>query len=90
METFPKLVLIVFMMESELFLKAYEYCVKCLPLEDALLKNCQFVNFEPRSTSYFGSVQRTIKYFHTISINVIKNLPLSDQLEEDIWNSKVL
>ena len=42
------------------FLKAYEYCVKLLPLEDVRLKNCQFVKFEIRSTSSLDYVQRTI------------------------------
>ena len=57
--------------------------VKWLPLEDILLENCQFINFERRSTSSFGSVQYTIEYFHTISVKVIENSALSDQVEEE-------
>ena len=65
------------------FSRAYEYCVKWLPLEDPLLKHCQFLDFEKRSNSSFDCVLRTIENFSNIHAKVIEQPELLEMLEEE-------
>ena len=64
------------------FSKAYQYCVKRLPLEDSLLQNCKFVDFDLRSISSFDSIQRTFESFDTVNRQLIERPKLLDTIEE--------
>ena len=72
------------------FSKAYQYCVRWLPLEDSLLQNCKFVDFDLRSTSLFDSVQRTVESFNTINQQLIERPELLDTLEEDFMEYQAI
>ena len=78
-------------MEPEhFFSKAYQYCVKWLPLEDSPLQNCKFVDFDLRSTSSFFSVQRTVDCFDAINRQLIECPELSDTLEEEFMEYQAM
>ena len=72
------------------FSRVYEYCVKWLPLEDPLLKHCQFVDFEKRRNSSFDCVLRTIEHFSTIHAKLIEQPELLDTLEEEFLEYQAL
>ena len=63
---------------------------KWLPLEDSLLQNCKFVDFDLRSTSSFDSVQCTGESFDTIHWQLIERPELLDTLEEEVVEYKAM
>ena len=74
----------------ESFSKGYQYFVKWLLLEDSLLQNCKFVDYDLRSTSSFDSVQRTVESFDTIRRQLIERPELLDMLEEEFMEYQAM
>ena len=52
---------------------AFAYCLKWLPLNNALLKHCCFINFNDRLKFTFDDVQEIISLFPTIYKDLIQN-----------------
>ena len=62
---------------------AYNYCQRWLPLNDDLLKNCQFINFEERLKCNFDNVTSIIGAMPNIFGKYSNDVQLLDQLQEE-------
>ena len=62
---------------------AFAYCLKSLPLNNALLKHCRFINFNDRLKFTFDNVQEMISLFPTIYKDLHTEPSKLDLVEEE-------
>ena len=62
---------------------AFAYCTKWLPLENTLLKNCIFVDFEQRYACSMDNVEEVLSSLEHIHLDMINNPRVMDILEEE-------
>ena len=61
------------------FIKAYEYCVQWLPLDDIFMTHCIFVDFKRRAEVSFAHIEQTVTCFKRIHEMLISD-PSSSSL----------
>ena len=62
---------------------AYEYCVKCVPVDDTIYKNCLFLDFFKRNTNSFNYLTEIFAFFLNCFDSYINDLRRVDELEKE-------
>ena len=70
----------------DFFVKAFNYCVKWLPLDGSFIKNSVFVDFEKRNDINFDSIQEVIQSFNVINNKLIEDPSLLNTVEEEFMD----
>ena len=65
------------------FVKAYEYCVQWLPLDDLFMKHCIFVDFKRRSEVSFAHIEQTITHFKRIHETLMSDPSILNAVEDE-------
>jgi hypothetical protein len=63
-------------------MKAYEYCVQWLPLDNIFLTNCVFVDFHKQAEVCFSHIEETIGCFKRVYEGILNDPTLLDSVEE--------
>ena len=72
------------------FVKAYEYCVQWIPLDDIFMKNCIFVDFERRTDVTFAHIEQTVNCFKRIHEMLISDPSMLDEVEEEFMDYQAM
>ena len=73
----------------DFFVKAFNYCIKLLLLDDSFIKNLVFIDFEKRNNINFESIQ-VIQSFNIINNKLIKDPSLLNTVEEEFIDYQTL
>ncbi|CAB4009886.1 ATP-dependent DNA helicase [Paramuricea clavata] len=65
------------------FVKAYEYCVQWLPLDDLFMKHCIFVDFKRRTEVSFAHIEQTITHFKRIHETLMSDPSILNAVEDE-------
>ena len=74
----------------DFFVKAFNYRVKWLPLDDSFIKNSVFVDFEKRNDINFDSIQEVIPSFNVINNKLMEDRLLLNTVEEEFMDYQAL
>ena len=65
------------------FVKAYEYCVQWLPLDDLFMKHCIFFDFKRRTEVSFAHIEQTITHFKRIHETLMSDPSILNAVEDE-------